>query len=495
MPNKLKYIIAVVMMAFTVDVIYANAYVAVGNYVYYELISDDECVLNCNLAPTVNHGKAKGDIVVLSELKSGDKTYKVVGIADYGFQDCTGVTSVTIPNSVKWIGKNAFQNCSGLNSIELPNSVTSIGDGAFLGTSLRSVKLSDSLESIGAEAFKGCFNGAKTITIPKSCKHIGRSAFAYCNNLFINYNAEDCTIDGFQDTNKGDGGNYIDFRSIHWLYNTTLWEINIGETVKRIPDYLCYQCNILSSVTIPNSVISIGDYAFAYCNGIKSLTISNSMTSIGEKAFISCSGIESLTIPNSVTSIGDGAFYCCTQMASVSISNSLTSISNEMFYDCNALTSVTIPSSVKTIGESAFINCESLKSIKMGDGIQKIGDFAFYGCTGVTEITIDAVVPPVCENGALSGSNCIDKSVCYLYVPDASIDAYKKADQWKEFYNISDAEQIGVDNKSAMPCAVYNLSGIKVIENTFKSDAVKFLSNGVYILKYENGIVEKVYVK
>ena len=62
-------------------------------------------------------------------------TYSVTSIGDYAFYDCTGLTSVAIPNSVTSIGSSAFEYCSGLTSVTIPNSVTSIGNWAFNGCS------------------------------------------------------------------------------------------------------------------------------------------------------------------------------------------------------------------------------------------------------------------------------------------------------------------------------------------------------------------------
>ncbi len=70
------------------------------------------------------------------------------------FHDCTGLTSVTIPNSVTSIGDGAFSDCSGLTSVTIPDSVTSIGDYAFSScTGLTSVTIPDSVTSIGDGAF------------------------------------------------------------------------------------------------------------------------------------------------------------------------------------------------------------------------------------------------------------------------------------------------------------------------------------------------------
>ncbi|MDY6229309.1 MAG: leucine-rich repeat domain-containing protein, partial [Prevotella sp.] len=107
----------------------------------------------------------------------------VTSIGDGAFNYCTGLTSITIPNSVTSIGEAAFDYCTGLTSVTIGNSVTSIGDGAFFGcTGLISITIPNSVTSIGDDAFGYC-PGLTSITIPNSVTSIGDGAFRLCSGL------------------------------------------------------------------------------------------------------------------------------------------------------------------------------------------------------------------------------------------------------------------------------------------------------------------------
>ena len=195
-------------------------------------------------------GDYSGDIVIPESITFENSKYSVTSIGDDAFEDCSSLTSVTIPNSVTSIGSDAFWGCRSLTSVTIPNSVTSIGDLAFYEcSSLTSVTIPNSVTSIGSDAFWGCSGLTHTIIV---------------NDMFV-----------FLPT--GYEGHY-----------------SIPENISTIIGGAFYGCSSLTSVTIPNSVTSIGDCTFYECSGLTSVTIPNSVTSIGDNAFEKCRNIENV---------------------------------------------------------------------------------------------------------------------------------------------------------------------------------------------------------
>ncbi len=333
-------------------------------------------------------------------------------IVSSAFNGCSGLTSVTIPNSVTSIGYEAFNDCSGLTSVSIGNSVTSIGDYAFRDCSgLTSVTIPNSVTSIGNDAFGGC-SGLTSVTIGESVTSFGEVAFNNCSGLTsVVWNAKNCEDFGYY--------NETPFNNIL----SQITSFTFGNEVEHIPANLCYGMSKLTEITIPNSVTSIGDYAFGGCSGLTSVTIPNSVTSIGSNAFRNCSGLTSVTIPNSVTSIGSHAFDYCSGLTSVTIPNSVTSIGSGAFYGCSGLTKVNYLgivdkwveinfedffsnptryakdlyinnelltdvkiTSADNINRYAFYGCQSIKSVVIGDSVISIGGEAFFGCDNLKTV-------------------------------------------------------------------------------------------------------------
>ena len=129
-------------------------------------------------------GKYSGDIIIPEKVKGNDGVeYVVTTLGASCFEDCSGLTSITIPSSVTSLGDHCFGGCWGLTSITIPSSVTSLGDFCFSWCSgLTSITIPSSVTSLGGYCFDGC-SGLTSITIPSSVTSLSYGCFEDCSGL------------------------------------------------------------------------------------------------------------------------------------------------------------------------------------------------------------------------------------------------------------------------------------------------------------------------
>ena len=413
---------------------------------------------------TGSNPKASGDLVIPATIDN----LPVTSIDFYAFFGCTGLTKITIPNTVTLIGSSAFQYCHSLTSIIIPDSVTSIGSSAFkYCLSLTSISIPDSVTSIASWAFYGC-SGLTSITIPNSVTSIEGYAFYGCTGLTnvtignsvtsIGYGAfRGCTgLTAFNVASNNSAYSSLD----GVLFNKAQTELisfpagktgayTVPSSVTSIGSFAFYGCTGLTSITIPNSVTSIGNSAFDGCTNLTAFTVAadnpayssldgvifnktrtelvlfpngrtgvysipSGVNSIGSRAFGLITGLTKITIPNTVTSIGSSAFEGCTGLTNVTIGNSVTSIGSGAFSGCSGLTSITIPNSVTSIASWAFYNCDGLTNIIIPDSVTQLGNNAFYSCDRLATVTIGNSVTSIG-----SSAFCYCPSLTNIIIPDS----------------------------------------------------------------------------
>ena len=395
-------------------------------------VNDDNTTVT--VAGYPSDSEPTGDLTIPESVTFRGCPYRVTSIGVEAFDECSGLTSVTIPNSVTSIGEGAFASCSGLTSVTIPNSVISIGKGAFYECSgLTSVIIGNSVTEIGGWAFSGC-SGLTSVTIPNSVTEIGYGAFWGCSGLtsvIIGNSVTEIGYEAFRDCTGltsvvWNAKNCIYFSSGQFRNLTNIKTFEFGSEVEKIPAYLCYGLTGLTSVTIPNSVTEIGPGAFRGCSGLTSVVwnVKNcsgfsydyppfeDLTNIKKFEFGSeveripaylcygLSGLTSVTIPNSVTEIGKVAFCDCSGLTSIKVE------SGNSVYDsrenCNAIIETAtntlisgcentiIPNSVTSIGPGAFSGCRGLTSLTIGNSVTSIDGSAFDGCSGLTSIKVES---------------------------------------------------------------------------------------------------------
>ena len=124
-----------------------------------------------------------GPLTIPATVTNSGIEYTVNAIKDSGFDDCTGLTSVSVPETVTSIGEYAFSYCTSLESIDIPESVISIGEAAFMScTSVTSIDIPQFVTSIGNAAFTSC-TSVTSIDIPQSVTSIGDAAFNFSTSL------------------------------------------------------------------------------------------------------------------------------------------------------------------------------------------------------------------------------------------------------------------------------------------------------------------------
>ena len=153
-----------------------------------------------------------------------------------------------------------------------------------------------------------------------------------------------------------------------------------------------YKASSLTSLDIPAGVTELPEWLFGHCISLQSVTLPDGITHIGDMAFLNCSSLQSITLPDSLTSIGDYTFYQCSGLQSISFPDGLTTIGYAAFYQCSGLQSISLPDGLTTIGDYAFSQCSGLQSISLPDGLTTIGNYAFGQCTSLHSVDIPGSV-------------------------------------------------------------------------------------------------------
>lgn len=185
----------------------------------------------------------KGDMPANTsiELKEG-----CTGVAARAFYYKKNLVSVSIPNTVKVLGRNAFYECGGLQKIEIPASVRSIGYEAFYKcTNATSLLIHKGVEKIDGYAFSGCSKLTNAV-IPDGVTDLGYGIFYNCGSLT---------------------------------------SVVIGKGATMIGGYFFHGCGALTSVQIPDGVTSVGSYAFGNCYKLMSVTLPSTLTKIEANGF------------------------------------------------------------------------------------------------------------------------------------------------------------------------------------------------------------------
>lgn len=167
--------------------------------------------------------------------------------------------------------------------------------------------------------------------------------------------------------------------------------------------------------------------------GASSIIIGYCVNNIYYTALQGWKYMTSVYVPSTVTEIGGNAFWGCEELPEINLP-SVRTISSRAFLQCYALHKIDLGNSLTNIGNRAFMECTNLNNITLPSTVTTIGDEVFSGCSGLTSLTCMAATPPTLGTGTFkSTDNHTVSGYPTIYVPAASVNAYKTANNWSSF--------------------------------------------------------------
>ena len=411
----------------------------------------------------------------------------VKSIGDNAFSGCTNLKEIYVPASTTKVGKNIFANTTSLTDITAPTWVVAEADNKilvnvdlnageeitaemFMGAkNLTTLTLPSTLKTIGKMAFKGA-ESLEKINIPASVTKIEHDAFIYCESLTSitvdtanrNYtsNNSNCIVEVEFDEEKGNIETLIAACSTTTIY----------EGIENIGAYAFVGCKNLTNLYIPSTVTNITEGAFLDCPSLETIKVdprnakytsgddalkynfiliphemkiiqgcknskipediqvspatTKKLASISEFAFATCTDLKEIYIPTTVESLEAGSFKNCTSLEKVTIANSDIVFNGDVFEGCKSFKDITVPMHLLesfidksravlenvslTTGEKLdaelFVGCSSLVSVTLPDSVTEIGVGAFRDCKKLQFIEIsEASALSVINHDAFNG--------------------------------------------------------------------------------------------
>ena len=434
----------------------------------------------------------------------------VTEIGNYAFYRCDSLKHMTVPNGVTTISDGAFSECSSLSSIKLPESLTQLTQQWIFSecTSLKEVFFfAKTPPYIAYGMFRGI---TPTIYVPKESLDAYKNALYwqdfdiqaipdsmyFDDNHFvkdsIHYHILNDTIAPFEVEVTYTWGAASNFTQKN--YNE-LTEAHIPATIEykgkvfnvtRIGSRAFWWATNLRRVTMGDNIKVIDRFAIMNCSQLQEVQIGEQVDSILLDAF-SYGKLETISIPknvkyiaplivrnNPITAIDvhpenanytsvDGVLFNkqenllhsfpAAKATEYVIPETVDTVGDCAFANV-AITSVTFPENLVYIAQEAFINTK-LSKLNFPASITAIGMNAFDLCEGITTVTCQATTPPIMSDGReeyITSVFCrVPIENATLYVPKESVEAYKSANQWKNFGTVLPIEDTGVEDITTAP--------------------------------------------
>lgn len=476
--NKSQTKIVTYPNAHTADYVVPECITEIGGLSFAGLVGMNSITLGSNVA-TIN-----ARAFSYADMREMNLNEGLISVAEYAFMACDSLKAIKLPSTLTQAGTFVFSDCETLKTVELSSGLPTLSKGMFAGcTSLDNLTIPAAVKNTGEYTFQGC-SSLSSLTLCEGIDTIGEGCFS------DNYSLSSVAIPG---------------------------------SVRILKNLVFSNCNTLKTITFAEGLESIGDYCFSYCTMLESLEMPNTMTNLGEGALSGCTSLKRMKFSDSMQTVKSWMFSYCASLESVDLGNGIETIEDGAFCGCEALTDIILGTNMKTIGQFAFAYCSALSNIDMNEGLEQIGDYAMNKCDlpevhipstvtyvgaaafsnneNLKEVYVEATVPPTTGKRPF---NYIAEEAT-LHVPAGTIDDYKAADVWKDFFAIYDdiansvspinaTNQLHIVNggiEAYGSVSIYTVAGKQVYASKNNQGFVSLLPN-MYIIKVNGQTIKAI---
>lgn len=277
--------------------------------------------LDVSVCRLPNSTHYSGDIDIPSSVEHEGVKYTVSGISNWAFENCSEITSISMPQSIVEIGESAFAGCSQLTSLSFPDSIKYLEVCVCYGCEkLCNLHLPSGIQVIGRSAFNGC-KSLEEFVIPDSVKEIDGMVFKNCSGL----------------------------KKIYW-----------GKSVEKVGGDPFTGCRILKEVYISD----ISKWCKTnFTSELANPLYQQGIVGGGTKLFLNGELLETLFVPNDINIVRKYTFYGYTWLKSIRFPETNMKVEDNAFSECRQLNSVYFGESTIQLGNQVFNHCEDIQYV------------------------------------------------------------------------------------------------------------------------------------
>lgn len=383
-----------------------------------------------------------------------DGSSQLKEIDSHAFLNCKKLASITLPNSVTYLGENnptsiegsgVFEGCESLTSFKFPSSYASRNLPSFTFKNCKNLATIDwngyNPKRLNSCAFWNC-DKITWSQVPQSVEELGDECFYDCAAL---------TSVDLSKIKKMDTG-------VFW--GTPLTSVEWPAAVTEIPARTFWACGQLTTIKgIPgqpgawDNITKIGENAFNQCTALTTIKLPAELKTIDAQAFRTCINLATVDYGTKVETIGDGAFWYTGALKKFFFKGSVKTLGADAFRE-SGLTCVHLKGDM-TIGKEAFMDCKSLKYVEFPatssatQPLTYVAESMFAGCTSLPFITLPSTVTEIKANAfdgcsslkyvnilaaspATLGANAFP-TTAGVYVKPSKLSAYQANAAWNAY--------------------------------------------------------------